>query len=379
MASRVYLHIGTMKSATTYLQQWGDQNREVLAEAGVLWPRLGMPFAAANDLLGKGDTHRASEGRWADLDRQFRQHDGAAVFSNELLASLSRRKIRRLVRAFAPAEVHVVLTARDLERVIPSQWQTTLKNGSTLTWSQFARTVCCDAVEDSDEQEADDASGNEESSGWFWRRQDLPAIVKKWQETVTIGRITLVTVPPTGSSLQVVEERFATAIGVDGVDFTQPAYVNSSVGAHSAELIRRVNGETASLEPVYQRMGVRNALARRVLAERARSEPRCALSGEQQAWIRERARAMTVELEKSGVRVVGDLDDLVPQPAAPSDGIDPAVATDTDLLEAAVFGLAGMARALTDVRLELSELRREHGTFVSTDETLLSDTARESG
>ncbi len=312
MARRVYLHIGTMKSATTYVQHWGDLNRGALAEAGVLWPELGLPFAAVNDLLGKTGARRPSEGAWAGLDAQLRQHAGDAVVSNELLAMLGPRRISRLVDAFAPAEVHVVLTARDLARVIPSQWQTTLKNGSTLTWARFATAICSDAVAETTEPEAIDTSGADQPAEWFWRRQDLPAIVRKWQQAVGAGRLTVVTVPPTGSAPRVLEARFASAIGVGDHAFAPPAYANTSLGAHSAELIRRVNKLTAGLDREYQRMGVRNALARLVLAERASAEPRCRLSAEQLAWARDQAWVMVGELEQLRVRVVGDLADLVP-------------------------------------------------------------------
>ncbi len=164
--------------------------------------------------------------------------------------------------------------------------------------------------------------------------------------------------PPAGSAADIVEHRFASVLGVDDAEFTQPAYLNSSLGAYSAELVRRVNAHTAGLEPNYQRMGVRNALARLVLASRAGSEPRCALSAEQLAWAQERARAMTADLQMLGVRMVGALDDLVPGPGITPEGVDPALATAADLLEVAVIGLAGMARVHTDVRLELSQLRR---------------------
>ncbi len=377
MASRAFLHIGTMKSATTYLQQWGDVNRERLAEAGVLWPELGVPFAAADDLLGRTGSRRETAGAWAELDRQFRQQDGDAVFSNELLATLGPRKIARLVSAFAPAEVRVVVTARDLARVIPSQWQTTLKNGSTRSWSQFATAVCSESTEPSEEDQRDDASGADDPSAWFWRRQDLPLIVTKWREAVTADRVFLVTVPPAGSADEIVEHRFASVIGVDGAEFTQPAYLNSSLGAYSAELVRRVNAHTTELEPNYQRMGVRNALARLVLADRASSEPRCALSAEQLAWAQERARAMTVDLQVLGVRVVGTLDDLVPGPEVTPEGVDPALATEADLLEVAVIGLAGMARVHTDARLELSQLRRDHDALLVASEQLLGEAGRE--
>lgn len=374
MARRVYLHIGTMKSATTYLQQWGDLNRETLAAAGVLWPELGLPFAATNDLLGKTGARRETEGAWAELDRLLRRHHGAAVVSNELLAMLAPRRIARLVSGFAPAEVHVVVTARDLARVIPSQWQTRLKNGSMLTWAEFAAAICTDPGRPPGRSEPVEPSGD--PAEWFWRRQDLPAIVRKWQQVVG-DRLTVVTVPPAGSSPHVVAARFATAIGLGDHAFAQPAYLNSSVGAHSAELIRRVNSHPAGLEGEYQRMGVRNALARLVLAQRASAEPRCGLSAEQLAWAHNRARIMVRELEQLAVQVVGELDDLIPGPETTDGGIDPARANDADLLEAAVFGLAGMARVQTDVRLELSQLRRDHEELLLAHQRLLRETARE--
>lgn len=348
----------------------GDVNRELLADAGVLWPELGLPFAATNDLLDKTDSQRETAGVWAGLDRAVRQHEGDAVFSNELLATLPHRQIVRLVSAFAPAEVHVVVTARDLARVLASQWQTTLKNGGMLTWPQFATAICFDVVEPPPEREFDDAAGAAEASARFWRRQDLPAIVAKWREAVGTDRITLVPVPPAGSARRIVEARFASAIGVESDAFTEPEYGNSSVGAYSAELIRRVNVQTAGIERVYQRMGVRNALARHVLTNRAESEPRCALSAEQLAWLQKRSRAMISKLAQWDVRVVGHLDDLVPDPDVALAGIDPTQASDAELLSAAVFGLAGMARVITDVRLEHDQLRRDHENIVSAREGL---------
>ena len=38
MARRVFLHIGTMKSATTYIQDLCDVNQEALLDAGLFWP-----------------------------------------------------------------------------------------------------------------------------------------------------------------------------------------------------------------------------------------------------------------------------------------------------------------------------------------------------
>ena len=39
------------------------------------------------------------------------------------------------------AEVHVVITVRDAAATIPAQWQTAVRNGSTLRWEDFRRGV----------------------------------------------------------------------------------------------------------------------------------------------------------------------------------------------------------------------------------------------
>jgi hypothetical protein len=122
MARRLYLHIGTPKSATTYLQDLCGHNAHVLAAAGILWP-LGDRYAPIRDLLG---TREAAEdaGAWTDLADQIRRHHGDVVFSNEVLVALNVRQISRLVTAVSSTDVWVIITARDLGRVMPSYWQT---------------------------------------------------------------------------------------------------------------------------------------------------------------------------------------------------------------------------------------------------------------
>ena len=58
MPRRVFLHIGTPKSGTTYLQEKLALNRELVAKQGLTYPetRSGNHFEAALDLI---------EERWA--------------------------------------------------------------------------------------------------------------------------------------------------------------------------------------------------------------------------------------------------------------------------------------------------------------------------
>lgn len=351
MARRVYLHIGTMKSATTYLQELGEHNRSQLAEAGVLWPAWELPFLVLADLQGRDGQRPGQAGAWAELVRLFREHQGDAVFSNELLAPLGPAKLKQLVDGMSPAEVAVVITARDLARVIPSHWQTTLKNGSTTPWSEFASAVCANPRQERN------VARSKDLGSWFWRRHDLAAIAQRWQQVLPPGRVTVVTVPPSGTDPEIVATRFASVIGVDASRFKPPDYVNSSVGAHSAELLRRLNAVAPDLERHHYRWGVKEGLARLALIRRAGREPRFGLTPAQHEWVCARAEEMIEQLRSSSVRVVGDLADLRPSPEGRPGLADPSGTSDADLLQTALAGLGEMVKVVGDAKLDTKRQR----------------------
>ncbi len=358
MARRVYLHIGAMKSATTYIQALGQQNRAQLAEAGVFWPATSQPFLALADLLGKGQERPGQGGAWARLARRYRGFSGDAVFSNELLAALSPDKIERVVTELAPAEAHVVVTARDLGRVIPSHWQTTLKNGSTMAWSEFASAVCSEpsrwrqVLRSRQSVEGGNIADSQETCSWFWRRHDLPEILARWQPFVPTERMTVVTVPPPGGKSQIVGDRFASVLGVDTAMFEQPEDANSSVGASSAELLRRLNASVQDLQRHHYHLGIRQALVGRALSDRAEQEPKFGLTPSQQQWVSERAERMIEELRASSVPVVGDLGDLHPAQEGRPGLVDPASISNADLLDAALVGLGELVKRVGDLKLD---------------------------
>src|SRR4051794_21053436 len=129
MAGRVYLHIGTMKSATSYLAQLCELNSEHLRDFNLYWPMKGLRYCAIRDFFGREVKMQDFTGSWQVLASQAREFPGDLLLSNEMLAALTVGQVKRLCRALSPAELHVIVTARDLARVIPSHWQTTLKNG----------------------------------------------------------------------------------------------------------------------------------------------------------------------------------------------------------------------------------------------------------
>lgn len=356
MARRVYLHIGAMKSATTYLQDLCDLNADDLADAGIFWSEAKANFLATDDLLGTSRERPGLEGAWATLDEQVRVHPGDALISNELLSLRPRHKVGELVDALSPAEVQVVITARDLGRVIPSQWQTGTRNKKTSTWSEFTGLVCSDGP----------AQGK--VAGQFWRRHDIPAIIARWQRHVPVERITLVTVPPAGSEPTMLSSRFASALSIDGLRFEQPTDTNPSLGAYSAELMRRLNEAVPDIEFLHYHWGFKNAIGRQVLPTHVDAEPAIALTDEQHAWAVHRGERMIEQIKRSGVVVIGDLDDLIPVRRAGDAASDPGAASDGDLLDVATYGLTGLAGVVSNLRIEHDSLVRAVESLLPADE-----------
>lgn len=340
MARRVFLHIGTMKSATTYLQDLCQLNKSQLGAAGIWWPGKARNFIATEGVLAGSGSERGQIGAWRKLAAEARAFDGDVLISNELICGRPRRRLRRLVNELGPADVQVIVTARDLGRVIPSQWQTMSRNRSTVAWTEYVEAATA----------GPNAAG--EVGQRFWRRHDLPEIVTTWSGLVPPGHITVVTVPPVGSDPALIGERF-TGVVSDGLSgLKQPPYRNVSLGAHSAELMRRLNLQTTDWELPRYRRAFKNAVGSWALEERATLEPRLGLSTRQLERAHELAEAMVGELDVLDVRVVGDLNDLLPAASQRPSQVDPGETSDAELLAAASHALLNVAGQYADLQLK---------------------------
>ena len=348
MAKRLFLHIGTMKAATTYLQSLFDVNRERLAEQGVLWQSSQLNQEAILDFQGSPMASPTHAGSWPRLRDEVRAADGDVLMSMELLARLPPRRIRRLVEALDAEELHVILTARDLMRVAPSAWQETTQNRGTEPWASWIEQVCT----------ADPRP--REGRPDFWQHHYLPSIIEAWSEVVPVSRIHLVTIPQQRSDSSAVWDRFASVIGVNPEGFVEHSFSNAALGGISAELMRRLNLRTKGMRFPQYRWGFKSALAKRTLAERAEAEPRPTIPLELQTQLHGVAAQMIEDVRAAGVVVVGDLAELVPaEPAEPKSPFDPGQASEHDLLEAAMDGLAGLGRRHGALQLKIAELESQ--------------------
>ena len=145
MARRLFLHVGTPKSGTTFLQSVWWANRAPLLDQGLLLPGGGVHehYWASCAVRGPQQLKNVPAAGRRCLgahSRRVREFAGDVLISHELFSPAGADRAADALRRLDQVadEVHVVLTARDLLRQIPAEWQqrTTTADGrpSTSSW-----------------------------------------------------------------------------------------------------------------------------------------------------------------------------------------------------------------------------------------------------
>ncbi len=345
---RVFLHIGSPKTGTTFLQDVLWSQREAAGEQGLLLPgeRFNDHFLATLDVRGMAEDPaypQRARGMWDRLAAEALASDGNALISHELFAGATAEQARRAVATLTEAaEVHVVVTARDHVRQISAEWQEHVKHRSAASFGTFVQGVCNDR----------------ERTSWFWQVQDYAGLLERWGADLPPEQLHVVTVPPSGADPTILWDRFARVIGIDPAALdTELERSNSSLGAEQAELLRRVNlelGDRLPLPGPYP-LVVKNVLAHRILESRAGT--RLALGADDQRYAADESRRIADRLGAMGVDVVGDLADLVPAVGAAdaSDGDAYAVPSDATLLAESVATIADLLVVLNERRAAVQQ------------------------
>ncbi len=339
MARRVLLHIGTPKSGTTYLQSLWWHNRDALAGRGLLLPggSADVQFQASavvRDNPGVLATMTGSQlGAWDRLVEEVGSWSGDALITQEQLVETSAADAAAAVARLAAAgdEVHLVVTARDLVRQVPSAWQQRVKHGSPTTLRKFFRRVA-----------KDDPTFN------FWHHQDVPRILDRWAGDLPPERVHVVPLPRPGADPALLWRRTCDLLGIDDAGLSLDAPVaNETLAPAEIAFLRGVNAH-------FRDAHLDVALSRRVkgfMEPRlgGRTPARIALAPDMHAWLVERGNRMVDELAAGPWDVVGDLDDLRPDPT-PGDGVDPDAVPEAEVLAVAQEFLAAelLARAEAD-------------------------------
>jgi hypothetical protein len=307
----VFLHIGSMKSGTTFLQSLLQSNRENLWGAGVQFPGGRLEQAlATSDVLHRYPKHVApppdQQGAWDRLVHQIMDHRGTSVVSREFLSFADADGAERIVRSLHGADVHVVLTVRDAGKVLPSYWQTHIRNGGNIPWPKFLRAVRRGA--------RDGATPRGLGPRTFLAGQDVPTILGTWTAVVPPKRVHVLTVPPSGKDPSVLRDRFARVLGVSpGALAAPPTWNNPSIGHPSTELVRLINLRTGRSSHDPLRSTIRHELVNRILSARSAQEPGAELDLPAGRFAVRWNRRSVRGIRESGVAVVGSVDELSTQ------------------------------------------------------------------
>jgi hypothetical protein len=329
MAQRVVLHVSTMKSGTSFLQNVLGENKAELAERGVLFPgrRWRRQVRAVKELIahgGPGQPPMPSDGPWQQMVEEIRAWPGTAVVSMEYLAPRDEKQIQRIRKTFPESRVEAVLTCRDLARNVPAMWLESVQNGGVTGWQDYVAALGA----------RKDMTG---SAARFWRHQDVPAIAARWAKALDKGAVTLVTVPPAGAPGDLLWRRFAEVLGLDPQGIALDVRSNPSIDLPSALLLLELNRRfrpdgKGDLPPFYDRL-VKHQLSKRGLSLRAGGGQRL---GYDDPWVHALGADQVARLRKGKHRVVGDLDELRPLPVP---GLQPGDIPAEEVLAAALDAL----------------------------------------
>jgi hypothetical protein len=307
VAERVVLHIGTMKSGTSFVQSALASNPVVLDAAGAryLGGSFGRQAKAVRDVYLRPKRPGRHHKRWRRLAREARTFDGeVGIISMEFLSFAQDGQLEPFLAPLADLRVEVVLTVRDQFGAIPAQWQTYTRNFGTDDWETYLRRI-------------DAPSGRSRSSRaavTFHRAQDVTRILGRWSADPRVATVTVVTLPPPGSPRDELWQRFCHAVRMPAENAELgEVHENTSLGYSSCDVLRRLNPHLEDVRPRFYRKAMR-PLAREALAPLRESEGRPELDRRGAELAADLNRRIHEAVTRGGYPVVGSLDDL-PVPA----------------------------------------------------------------
>jgi hypothetical protein len=360
VAQRLILHIGTQKSGTTYLQRVLAALSPTLRKKGVLYPirlvgkrEVYNHEAAAYGLLGTEafpwvPRHRAEAQRdsWQALVDKIARWDGTAVVSGEALSVICATDAQRLVESLGTPTTDVIITARDLGRVLPSSWQQHIRNGRSTPFSTYVRQL--DARRGTGSRADRRARWEADPDHTFWRAYAIGSLAQRWSSFASSVRV--IGVPRAGADSHELWRRFIDATDLSEIAPHSPPTVDmvaANIGITEPETLVLAglnkafeNGEL----PEPRRRATRGRIVREAFVLREHRGRRVALPAEWTERVRTWAEEDVEELEQTGATLTGERSDLLvdelsttteaPDPEAVADAAGAAIALLADLIPA---------------------------------------------
>src|SRR3990170_4288228 len=237
----IFLHIGCGKSGTTSLQRALYASVPQLLDQGVGMPlpsraeALRSTFRPLEALAPGEPVPRRARRKMSALSELLQDTKGDRLLVTlEDLCELSEAGVALLVDALAEFDVHVIITARDWSKQIPSDWQELVKQRLRLSYPDFVWAVRNESPEVS----------------LFRLRQHVPDIARRWATRVSPENIHVVAVAPPAQDPTRLFHLVGSVVGFDATTLEAPPRLrNVSLGYEQAETLRRITLELGDRLP----------------------------------------------------------------------------------------------------------------------------------
>lgn len=345
---KVFLHIGLPKTGTTYLQTALWDNKRRLGEQGLLIPgrHQRRHLLASLDLREDPKlARRTGDVRhpWLDLVKECNdaaETHPAAIITHEFFAAAAPHQIQHAVDSFIDADLHVVVTARNMVDLGLSRWQEWVRNGGQRPVDSYPPQPTYDPRDE-----------------WGWGSFDLAEVLERWQLAVPPERIHVLPLDPASTDPGELLGRFLQVLGLEPDAIAPPqARVNESLGLVEVELLRRVTPHMAD----FRSAGDRGRWIRDFLAGRdvmATDGERFRPSDDTLADLRSRGERAMAMLREGDFDVRGEIDWL--EPGDVSGRREPAEVTDAEMLASATSVIAALMTQVREVTRERNRLRED--------------------
>jgi hypothetical protein len=271
---------------------------------------------------------------WDDFAAGIRARAERVCISTEDFGRLRNPdRARQIVTDLGADRVRVLAVARAYDRLLPSHWQERGKSTERLTYDEWLHQVF----------EGDDTQAAHRS---FWTSHDIERMATQWLEVLPPERFTVVV--SDDSDRLLLSRTFERLLDLPDGLLAPTGTANRSLSANAVEMVRLVN--QAFADHGWSDRHYRALVRRGVVAglQTAPGSPYDVAMPALPDWVRplvtERSRARIEAIRSLGIRVVGDLDRLLPA-GNETTGDTAAPTPSTISIELAAAGLVGALEA----------------------------------